>query len=94
MRPGVKTFNLIRQNASTVFMETVPSASEDNIASLANILFDSAYQPQLNEFVNALINRIGLTVVNNKRFENPLAMFKKGSVPLGTDIQELYENPA
>lgn len=94
MRPGVKTFNLIRQNASTVFMETVPSASEDNIASLANILFDSAYQPQLNEFVNALINRIGLTVVNNKMFENPLAMFKKGSVPLGTDIQELYENPA
>ena len=92
-RAGVKTFNLIRQDASTVFMETVPSATNDNIGSLSNILFDDSYQPMLNEFVNGLINRIGLTVVQNKMFNNPLGMLKKGRVPLGTDIQELYENP-
>ena len=93
MRPGVKTFNLIRQNSSTVYMETVPTATDDNIATLSNILFDDAYQPMLNEFVNNLINRIGLTVVRNKMYNNPLAILKKGNVPLGTDIQELYENP-
>ena len=94
MRAGVKTFNLIRQDASTVFMDTIPSATEDNIATLGNLLFDDNYAPQLNEFVSSLINRIGLTVVENKMFDNPLAMLKKGSVPLGTDIQDLYENPA
>ena len=94
MRAGVKTFNLIRQDASTVFMDTIPSATEDNIATLGNLLFDDNYAPQLNEFVSSLINRIGLTVVKDRMFDNPLGVLKKGSVPLGTDIQELYENPA
>ena len=91
---GAKVFNVVRENSSKVFMETVPSATEDNIQTLANILFNDAYQPMLNEFVSNLINRIGLTIVRNKTFNNPLAILRKGSMPLGTDIQDLYENPA
>ena len=91
---GAKVFNVIRENASKVFMETVPSATEDNIATLSNILFNDAYQPMLNEFVTNLINRIGLTIIRNKTFSNPLSILRKGSMPLGTDIQDLYENPA
>ena len=91
---GAKVFNLVRENSSKVFMETVPSATEDNIQSLSNILFNDAYQPMLNEFVTNLINRIGLTIIRNKTFSNPLSILRKGSMPLGTDIQDLYENPA
>ena len=94
MSSGVKTFNFIRNNATETFVNTVPSATEDNIMTISNILFNDAYQPLLNEFVNSLINRIALTIVRTKSFNNPLAMFKKGSVPLGTDIQEIFENPA
>ena len=35
-----------------------------------------------------------MTIIRNKTFNNPLALLRKGSVPLGTDIQDLYENPA
>ena len=91
---GAKVFNVVRENASKVFMETVPSATENNIQTLSNILFNDAYQPMLNEFVTNLINRIGLTIIRNKTFSNPLSILRKGSVPLGTDIQDLYENPA
>lgn len=91
---GAKAFNVIREDSSTVFMNTVPSATEDNINTISNILFNESYQPQLNEFVTNLINRIALTIIRNKSFSNPLAMFKKGAVPLGTDIQDIYENPA
>ena len=91
---GAKVFNVIRENASKVFMETVPSATEDNIQAISNILFNDAYQPMLNEFVTNLINRIGLTIIRNKTFSNPLSILRKGSMPLGTDIQDLYENPA
>ena len=94
MSSGVKTFNFIRNKATETFVNTVPSATEDNIMTISNILFNDAYQPLLNEFVNSLINRIALTIVRTKSFNNPLAMFKKGSVPLGTDIQEIFENPA
>ena len=91
---GAKAFNVIREDSSTVFMNTVPSATADNINTISNILFNESYQPQLNEFVSNLINRIALTIIKNKSFSNPLAMFKKGSVPLGTDIQEIFENRA
>ncbi len=91
---GAKVFNVVRENASKVFMETVPSATKDNIQAISNILFDDAYKPMLNEFVNNLINRIGLTIIRNKTFSNPLSILRKGSMPLGTDIQDLYENPA
>ena len=91
---GAKVFNVIRANASEVFVNTVPSATKDNIQVIKNILFNDSYQPMLNEFVGTLINRIGLTIIRNKSYNNPLAIFKKGSVPLGTDIQDIYENPA
>ena len=91
---GAKVFNVIRENSSQVYMNTVPSATADNINAISNILFNDAYQPMLNEFVNNLINRIALTIVRNKSYDNPLSIFKKGSVPLGTDIQDIYENPA
>ena len=91
---GAKVFNVVRENASQVFMQTVPSATEDNIQTISNILFNDTYQPQLNEFVSNLINRIALTIVRNKTFNNPLAILRKGSMPLGTDIQDIYENPA
>ena len=91
---GAKVFNVIREDSSQVYMNTVPSATADNINTISNILFNDAYQPMLNEFVNNLINRIALTIVRNKSYDNPLSIFKKGSVPLGTDIQDIYENPA
>ena len=91
---GAKAFNVIREDSSTVFMNTVPSATAENINTISNILFDGSYTAQLNEFVSNLVNRIGLTIIKNKSFSNPLAVFKKGSVPLGSDIQDIYENPA
>ena len=91
---GAKVFNVVRENMNEVYMNTLPSATEDNIQAISNILFNDAYQPMLNEFVTNLINRIGLTIVRNKTFNNPLALLRKGSMPLGTDIQDLYENPA
>ena len=91
---GVKTFNFIRNNSTEAFVQTVPSATDDNIQTIANILFNDAYQPMLNEFVTNLINRIALTIVRNKSYSNPLSIFKKGSIPLGTDIQDIFTNPA
>jgi len=91
---AINTFNAVRSLSSNSFKELVPNATEQNIQSIGNILLNDAYQPQLNEFITNLINRIGLTIVRNKSFTNPLAMFKKGSVPLGTDIQDIYTNPA
>ena len=68
MANGVSVFNYIRQNSSAGFQDVVPTATSENIATLANILFDQSYTPMLNEFVSNLINRIGFTMVQNKVF--------------------------
>lgn len=94
MNNGSKILNLLRNESSNYYKEQVPVATKDNIQTIGNILLNDAYQPLLNEFVTNLINRIALTIVRNKSYDNPLAIFKKGSVPLGTDIQDIYENPA
>lgn len=91
---GAKVFNVVRQDMNNVYLNTLPSATNDNITTISNILFNDAYQPMLNEFVTTLINRIALTIVRNKSYNNPLSIFKKGSIPLGTDIQDIFTNPA
>lgn len=94
MSKGAKLFNFVRQKSTGNFQEVIPEANEDNIAEISNLLFNDAYTPLLNEFVTNLINRIGLTIIRNKSYTNPLAILKKGSQPLGTDIQDIYTNPA
>lgn len=91
---GAKVFNVVRADMNSVYLNDLPSATKDNINTISNILFNDGYQPMLNEFVTTLINRIALTIVRNKSYNNPLALFKKGSIPLGTDIQDIFTNPA
>ena len=91
---GAKMYNVARSGMSENSRKILPRATKTNIGQIQDVLFNDAYQPMLNEFVTNLINRIALTIVRNKSFSNPLNMFKKGSVPLGTDIQDLYTNPA
>ena len=92
MSKGSKLFNFVRQNASDHFREVVPEATDSNISDLSNILFAQEYAPTLNEFIDGLVNRIGMTIVYERSFENPLKPFKKGSVPLGSDVQEIKTN--
>ena len=65
---GAKVFNVVRENMNEIYMNTLPSATKNNIQTISNILFDDAYQPMLNDFVTNLINRIALTIVRNKTF--------------------------
>ena len=96
VQKGMNTINAIYNSATDNYRQIVPKLLDDgsNLTQIGNVILDDAYKPVLNEFVSTLINRIALTIVRNKSFNNPLSIFKKGSVPLGTDIQEIYTNPA
>lgn len=84
--------NTIRANASVEYVNRVPLASRTNIESVGNPILE--YQNIQNEFINSLVNRIALTIVHNKTAKNPLAVLKKGAIPLGSDIQEIFTNMA
>lgn len=92
MADPINVLNAIRANASPTYQERVPVATRENITAVGNPIME--YQSTTNEFLSALVNRIGLTVVRNRDLTNPLSVLKQGEMPLGKDIEEIWTNPA
>lgn len=88
----MNVLNTILANASEAYQARVPSATQANISEVGSAIM--SYQATENEFLSALVNKIAMTIVRNKTFANPLAVLKKGGVPLGRNIEEIYTNPA
>lgn len=80
--------NAIRNESSAEYQNRVPIATQNNLAATGTAIMD--YSSTRNEFVSALLNRIGLVVIKNKLFENPLREFKKGTLDWGKDIEEVF----
>lgn len=89
---GVNTMNAIRNESSEMYRASVPIATRANIQEVGNPILN--FQSVQNEFLSALVNKIAFTIVNDKMYENPLGFLKKGAVPLGLDVEDIYTNPA
>lgn len=87
---SVDVLNAIRNSASTSYKDYVPIATPDAevIRQIGAVIMD--YPALQNEFLNALINRIGRVIVTSKSYENPLSMFKKGVLDMGESIEEIF----
>lgn len=91
---SVDILNVIRNNATINYKNYVPVATADaeSIREIGAIIMDS---PQLqNEFLSALVNRIGRVLVTSKMYDNPWSMFKKGTLEFGETIEEIFVNIA
>ena len=86
--------NVIRNNATTNYQNYIPKAENNtqSIREIGSILMD--YPNLQNEFVNALVNRIGLVIATSKSYQNPWSMFKKGFLEYGETIEEIFVNLA
>ena len=89
---GVNILNAIRGVASQDYQNRVPVATQNNIEQVGNPIME--YQATENEFLDLLVNRIALVIVNSKIARNELALLKKGKIPLGQDIQDIFVNMA
>lgn len=56
--------------------------------------FIMSYEPYQNAFCNALVNRISKVLVTSRIWENPWAVFKKGTLELGETVEEIFVNIA
>ena len=80
--------NAIRNSASDMFRSYVPLANADNITDIGHgIMVNQSIQ---NEFINSLVDRIGLIVIKRSLLQNPLKKFKKGMMAQGRKIEEIY----
>lgn len=91
---SVDILNAIRNGASTNYRDYIPQATADadSIREIGNVMMD--YPALQNEFLSALINRIGRVIVTSKMYDNPWSMFKKGLLEFGETIEEIFVNIA
>jgi len=84
---NVQIANAIRNEASPEYKRNVPVATQANIRENLENLYH--YTAGRNEFVPALINKIGETLVLPYIYENGLAEFKGGMLNSGDTVEEI-----
>lgn len=91
---SVDILNAIRNSATTNYRDYVPAATTDadSVKEIGTVIMD--YPSLQNEFLSALINRIGRVLITSKMYTNPLSMFKKGYLDFGESIEEVFVNIA
>ena len=85
----IDILNVIRENASLEYQSKVPVVSNvDDIVKVGQIIYGTpSFQ---NQFVSALVNRIGLVLANSASFNNPYRDLKKGVLDYGELIEDIF----
>lgn len=76
-------------NGTNDYQQRVPQATQASIAATQAAIFDTRNLDLYNQFVDALVNRIGDTVIHTDSWYNPLAILKKNNLRYGDKIQEI-----
>lgn len=84
--------NTIRDNASEMYRERIPEATQRNITDIQEVMTDPNNAVVTNEFLGMLLNLVIKQVIHNKLFSDPLKALKKGKKPLGDTVEEIYAN--
>lgn len=87
---SVDILNAIRNNASANYQNYVPAAdaTAESIREIGAIIMN--YDALQNEFLSALINRIGMVMITSKMYTNPLSVFKRGRLEFGETTEEIF----
>lgn len=85
--------NAIRNNASNEYRDYVPPITDvSQLREIGTIIMD--YPALQNQFLSALINRIGRVLISTRMYENPWSRFKKGMLDYGETVEEIFTNIA
>ena len=93
-RSSVDILNAIRNSATANYRDYVPAANpnQDSIREIGAIIMQ--FPALQNEFLSALVNRIGRVMITSKMYSNPWAIFKQGMLDFGETIEEIFVNIA
>lgn len=85
--------NTILDESTDLYKTRVPEYTKNNLKQIGDQI--TADKNIMNEFINSIINKIALSNVKSKMYNNPLARLKQGGgVPYGSTIEEIFVNPA
>lgn len=79
--------NAIRRTNSIDYQRRIPDATKANVQSVVQNMLN--YSPTRNEFIDSLVNRIGMEIYKSTSWTNPLGKFKRGMLTFGDTIEEV-----
>lgn len=92
MPTAIEILATIRDNSTLDYQTRVSAATRDNLASVGQAI--TSDKNIMNEFMEALINKVALSSVKSRMYTNPLAKLKTGiGKPMGNTIEEIFINP-
>lgn len=69
------------------YQDRIPTITVDNFKEIGDIIME---KPNIkNEFINTLFNKIGLTLLQNKKYTSRLDIFSKGKLEYGETIEQI-----
>lgn len=82
--------NAIRNDLGGTYKDLIPLANDttESIRAIGKVVMESPTRQ--NDYLNAIVNRIGMVKVINRTYTNPWAMFKKGMLDFGETIEEIF----
>lgn len=87
---NAEIMNTVRKYAPSDYQSRIPAATQGDISATLKAL--NTYQDDWNVFWNVLHNRIGMTMIRQRSFTNPLGIARRVSNQYGTTIQEMQAN--
>lgn len=76
--------------SSEMYNNLIPGEIDAQIRAIGNVILN--YESLRNEFLSGLFNKIGLTHITARSYNNPLKPFKRGMLEVGDTVEELTIN--
>lgn len=94
MATAIEILNTIRDNMDTETIARIPENTLENLPQIGKAI--TSDKNIMNSFMNALVNKVALSMVKSKMFYNPLSKLKQslGGRPMGSTIEEIFVNPS
>lgn len=83
--PNTVFLDKVREDMTANYQERIPSATQAGVSLVMENLYTN--RPLMNEFMDALVNRIGRVIGRNYTWTNPLGEFKEGLI-FGDTVEE------
>lgn len=70
------------------YQQRVPDPTQASVSETMEFLFDPMNRNYFNQFMDILVNRVGLVLARERRWDNKLAAFKDGMMAYGSTVEE------
>lgn len=89
---NAQIFNVVYDEMSATFQSRIPRMDAENQSKIGALITAEQFTVEFNQWLNALVNRIGMVIIHDAMIRNRLGYLVYGKMEFGDAIQELMTN--